>query len=121
MKPGRELDKLVAEAMGYTSLKQGRLPGELYGHHPARSSSEDELRYVPHYSTDGKAAWEAWEWLEQNHPIIKNGKHSIALGRLRGKEALVYTEYGGEVDDIIATGETYPHAICLAVLATKEE
>lgn len=71
---------------------------------------------LPRFSIDIANAWVAWEWLEKNHPSVKSGKRSIALGRLGGEQPLVYTEHGGEVDNVIARGESYAHAICLAIL-----
>lgn len=131
MKPGREFDKVVAEAMGYADLRRGRLAGELYGHHPTRSKSKDELRYVPHYSTDTAASMEAFGWLEENHPWLYldrwgGQKADLLLGRKDGKPAVyVMRSYwdSSNMDggvNLAITGETYPHAICLAILEIKE-
>lgn len=88
MQPGAELDALVARVMGldYVDLWECRFSG------------------------DGRAALEAWAWLEENHPWQPRG---VALQRSRGKPAVYLTHY----DDItLTTGETYAHAIALAVV-----
>lgn len=88
MKPGRELDKLVAKIVGYP----GRIP--------------------PQYSTSSVKAIELFEWLEQNNPW----DGSLIMGRLFRQQGFgpFIGRYG--LDDVIAWGDTYPHAICLAIL-----
>jgi len=115
MKSGKELDELVAKALGWRS--------EMYG-----SPQTLENGYRAWYwgdfnpSTDIKAAWIAWEWLEKNHPWGPR----VFLSLCRSREhPTVRLSQRGEWEEIVAyrevIGESYPHAICLAVvLATKE-
>lgn len=116
MKPGRELDYAVARAMGYWTPE-----GESEDHFV---DDEDNLLFIcPHYSTDIAAAWQAWEWLEKN-----SGCGSVALfqdagGPTVGVMRLYRDKRTGEIFDIAQkkwTGETYPHAICLAVLEASK-
>lgn len=95
--PGRELDKQVAEVMG-------TIP------------PLDSMFAIKPYSTRVDMAMEAWEWLEKNNPW----NESLIMGRLHRQQGFdpFVGRYG--LDDIIAWGETYPHAICLAVLASRE-
>lgn len=110
MKPGRDLDKLVAEAMG----QKGRIA-------------------LP-YSTDIGAAWIAWEWLEKNNPWLweesLHAKAQISLGRGDEKPSVFihrtvddYNFYipgqsGSAMrkSNLYIPGESYPHAIALAVV-----
>jgi hypothetical protein len=104
MEPERELDKLVAKIIA----QRGRIA-------------------LP-YSTDMGAAWKAWEWLEQNHPwqpsapmlgkalqFDETGYQNIHPSVLLGG-----TWWEGEFEQlklkVVARGETYPHAIALAVV-----
>jgi len=114
MKTGRELDKLVAEVMG-------RRVVAVEGDYVLATEPGKPYDKLPEYSTDGNAAWEAWEWLEQNNPFDE----SLIMGRLwhpaPDELTAEFTPFVGRygLDDIVAWGDTYPHAICLAVLATR--
>lgn len=113
--PGRDLDKLAAEVMGYADFWQDRRTGLWYGYHPDHTNLEDDRIPIPQFSTDGYAAWEAWEWLEKN-----TLHYSLCLTRAWNDEPAVFIMNGGVVDTLLAKGESYPHAIALAVVAKKE-
>lgn len=115
MKPGRELDKAVAEAMGYGNFWQDPQTGEWYAHHPNHTNLEDDRMPIPQYSAEGYPAWELWDWLEENNPFPW-----ISMQRDNEGEPAVYHHNlnGGRRE--IASGDTYPHAICLAVLRIAE-
>lgn len=126
--PGRELDKQVAVIMGYDSFWQDKQTGEWYAFHPDHTNLEDERIPVPRYSTDGYAAWEAWEWLEATKPW--KYKHVVMGLSNRGEgwgdppkpSVIIYEPSDYPVWNIEREieGDTYPHAICLAILASRE-
>lgn len=100
VKPGRELDKLVAEAIG----QKGSIA-------------------LP-YSTEMGAAWQAWEWLEENKP---GGWEWVLLGlsSISEKPAVQIMESRDNTEkegwliwvvELETEGESYPHAIALAVV-----
>lgn len=130
MKPGRELDALVAEkVMGWTKLLTPE--GEQifdYWRSPEpymRNCTSDD---IPQYSTDIAAAWQVIDKLTagdetDEDPIQLTRGHRLRRlyssadwhsGRNSGWWALFVTDgtpgYG-------AYGDTAPHAICLAALA----
>lgn len=133
MQPGRELDRLVAEVMGYSNI---HWTDTEYGLHPFGTEPGGGQGGVmlPFFSEDNKAAMEAWAWLEENHPWKYSGadKATILLGRnIPGKPSvLIMCDYwdGGipteayysELGNFHIPGNTYPHAISLAVKAAKE-
>lgn len=122
MKPGKELDKLVAEAMGYGSFWLDKEAGQWYAFHPDHTNLEDERIPVPQFSTDGYAGWEALGWLEKNHPweqvaLSRRAGHPCILELLSPATKNFPNSWGIEE---IAVGETYPHAICLAILRSKK-
>jgi hypothetical protein len=95
MKPGRELDAKVAEAMG-------RLD-------------------VPEFSTDPDLAIEGWKWLEENNPWSRillgengNGKPSVIVIENWDDGFPQYYDRAGE--NFAIPGESYSHAICLAII-----
>jgi hypothetical protein len=113
MKPGRELDALVAEkVMGFKVIETDECNGEdnlwLQGY---------EDQELPSYSTDVAAAWEVVEKLK--------------LFQVKQTDSDGYTDYVqlwqdsegiwtiGDWEDqllILSEGESAPHAICLAAL-----
>jgi hypothetical protein len=117
MKPGRELDALIAEkVMGYPAFAKQVL--EQLGAHLLGEGEHEHclvcgrgidgtLECLPYYSTDISAAWEVVE----------------KAGLLK-RFTLEQTDHGWEVwdrnevsgDDLIAGGLSAPHAICLAAL-----
>lgn len=61
------------------------------------------------YSTDSRFAMQAWEWLEENNPWKPD---YLALMRF-SKPCVCQVYY--EINEL-TTGQTYPHAIALAVV-----
>lgn len=123
MKPSRELDARVAEAMGWTwNNKTATSPT---GSRNARNEG-DPWWWLPHYSSRIEDAWQAWEWLNESLPY-----DTIAL--LRDPETqkpsvmatlVIEGPNTGEVFDFKQSkwvSDTYPHAICLAVLEVAKE
>lgn len=123
MKPGRELDKLVALVFGWKEWEFGN-PGrdgqEAFRYKTLVPPEYDgsDLQHlsmiIPYYSTDMRAAWRAWEWLEQYYTT-----GGVCLVRGLDSAPSVITLDRGCLDNTLATGESYPHAIALAVLATR--
>lgn len=65
MKPGRELDALVAEkVMGWTGVGPD-VDAEIYGW-PSGHNKELGVYWVPHYSTDISAAYEVVEMMRDS-------------------------------------------------------
>lgn len=142
MKPGRELDKLVARVFGWKEWEFGSpgrdgqeafryktlVPPEYDG-----SNLQHLNMIIPHYSTDIRAAMDAWDWLEKNNSWDKagfflgkveefdeSGDKMQHLGVFLLKDD--YVDMGVLYDlEKIAVGETYPHAIALAILETTKE
>jgi len=94
MKPGRELDTLVAEKV--MGLNHDKLDG-----------------YPAYYSTDIAAAWEVVEKLIPDC--------FLTLQWIEGWEVSHFEPgpYGGHMH--LAHGDSAPHAICLAALKALEE
>lgn len=129
LRPGRELDTRVAEAMGIPIYEYDQHQGD-------HSWLSDEANYP--YITDGAslilwlepdkdgqpwlpssdiaAAWIAWEWLEESSPWVR-----VSLQRDDDNRPTVYRHVFGDSRIRVATGESYPHAIALAVLVALKE
>jgi len=146
MQPGRELDKLVAGAMGQTDFihpsfewaEETLEDGDGWGDFVCPrcgASKGDTGPCVKHYSTSWEDAGQAWEWLEENHPwgldaellLSRWGQAMAPAVRV----ARTHLEDGAIVENgkyflcreqiVAIPGDTYPHAIALAVIeATKE-
>lgn len=102
LKPGRELDALVAEkVMGEDLSPLGTLHGR-------------EIPYVPpHYSTDIAAAWQVMEHITaQKRDDF--GWFDLRFVNDRWKATFITGAYYEARDHIEAP--TAPHAICLAAL-----
>ena len=116
MKPGRELDKLVAEIMGWAEVRQNpeypKFAIDWDGFTP-RDISGFRSR-IPDFSTESAAAWAAREWLERYYT-----PGGVCLVRDLDNSPSVVTLDRGELDKTLARGESYPHAIALAVVATR--
>ena len=118
---------------------------EVYGE--VENFDDDDKLCCPLYSTDMNAAMVAFEWLEKKHPWGLNGA-TLLLGRLwvnsftRLPHVIVMRPpdvweapyhlrpwvHPGDRNRIVETdsnfafeGETYPHAICLAVLEAVKQ
>lgn len=125
MKPGLELDRLAAEAMGWKGIERALILPHWWGWPPGQESGIKCL--VPQYSTGKGAVMEAFEWLEQNNPW---GGAGLMVGKVeefddggKVKRLGVFLLKDDCIDmgvlydlEKIAVGETYPHAICLAIL-----
>lgn len=115
MKPGRELDELVAEKVMFTPtniLKEWAISRK---HHSVLITRFDRL---PHYSTDISAAEEVID-------KVKQPRRRIIMETLWGKYDGYPDGYkeGFQVNIMVDDGswargeaETLPHAICLAAL-----
>lgn len=120
MKPGRELDALIAEkVMGCKVLWQassvygpycGCLSGSRFqeGPHSGPNRFDENLK---DYSTDISAAWEVAKKLANMLGV--HGEFQIRYVSFNG-EWHVDTESSGLIVHVAA--ETAPHAICLAAL-----
>lgn len=115
MEPGRELDALVAEnVFGAKVNFERRYPrADLKLYHPCCPAMEDRCSPedyfdVPEYSTDIAAAWEVFE------KLLGKEAHAAICRRHDGRWLVV--DDCGDGFDLIADGETAPHAICLAAL-----
>lgn len=115
MKPGRELDALVAEkVMGWRDARLHRNgptdPCEWEAWQGIPPEPEHGWRTaLPHYSTSIADAWQVVEWLAEHHDgFVSVGVRSVDWG-----------ESGDYYDHFAHTtsGESAPHAICLAALA----
>lgn len=94
MKPGRELDALVAEkVMGWTEVCG--YEGEYKGY----------WKILPKYSTDIAAAWAVVEL-----PLFDGW----AIGRNASGKWEVFNPW--ENNFVVSVADTAPHAICLAAL-----
>lgn len=102
MKPGRELDALVAEkVMGWKSVEH-RFEDPFHRWDGIAPEHGSHRFTVPDFSTDIAAAWEVVEKL--NDLILE--RDVTAEG----------TRYNVVIDGIETWAETAPHAICLAAL-----
>lgn len=110
MKPGDELDEKVADIV-YPNWRD--------------NFGKPDWSDLPHYSTKIGDAWKVWEWLEQNHPWGPRVHLSLCRGGVNRESPAVRLSQTGEWGEIIAdrevVGESYAHAICLAVLLATVE
>lgn len=120
MKPGRELNALVAEkVMGfevkpYESLKGVATPdygGSLW------MFAGGAWQVIPHFSTDIAAAWEVFMQMPLRHPQDKSAYLTMDRDG-DGYFAVGYSDRQG--DWLLRERSTEaPHAICLAALRAK--
>lgn len=119
MKPGRELDALVAEkVMGipahetklfFVRAESGVKPTHTMGGLPFVAEERKESRTdIKPYSTDIAAAWTVVEKLQADSIVEVSGYKN-------DWDCLINTS-GGEIPDFFGSAETVPHAICLAAL-----
>lgn len=102
MKPGRELDALVAEKVMGRTKPEHFVPKNVW---------------LPHYSTDIAASWEVVEKMRSMGFYYSVGS-IVALGG-RGPTLTESHAAGfGKRNALFETvsGETAPHAVCLAAL-----
>lgn len=108
MKPGRELDALVAEkVMGWKVLRHKDFPD-----HPDVDFTKEHgvLMRTPHFSTDIAAAWEVVGKLEKSHDFELIHLIYHGMGDARGW----FIKLDG--NRVGFPQETAPHAICLSAL-----
>jgi hypothetical protein len=118
MKPGRELDALVAEkVMGWVLYQ--RQP-DVYLAYTDPGGSLRLPEEIPFYSTDMAAAWLAEEKLVVDGFTFELYRDPPAPDRRAWFETLVIVRRGREYS-YIGKSETgsAPHAICLAALRAK--
>lgn len=114
MKPGRELDALVAEkVMGLTVRSEGR-----YHVGPCFSEEGHHEDIVPYYSTGIAAAWEVVEHFNETMPktwafsLFGSGNDwHVEIDSNDGR----FLQNGPSIQ-VFEHAETAPHAICLAAL-----
>jgi len=123
MKPGRELDKLVAEkVMGWKSIGLFEVghgagvdivspTGQRYYHSDGYAG---ETPY-PHYSTDIAAAWRVVEKIKGDKAFAG----SIVLQWDCGQWEVGY-QHWDEVQPLVSS-DSAAHAICLAALKSVED
>lgn len=117
MKPGRELDALIAEKiMGWTK----NITLDFYPtYYPSRPAQMNILGHIiPSYSTDIAAAWKVVEKLQSYNPFWESSdaflgfELSPSIG-INGKHNW-YCNFGDSTKGKYA--DTVSHAICLAAL-----
>jgi len=118
MKPGKELDGLVAEKiMGWTYVRfpDGAMPKTKHWH----DHTSKFVGPCPYYSTDIAAAFQVVEKLREHLHLVRmeDGRWLVGHDNTEG----YITE--GIVDMRLfrsAVADTLPHAICLAALRVVE-
>ncbi len=106
MKPGRELDALIAKkVMGIKDVQMTVGFGPVYDFTGAQGMPR---KVVPNYSTDIRAAWELVKKLAPSGYMVQIVQ--------RGTNDYWVSVKDGE----IIFAETAPHAICLAALKAVE-
>jgi hypothetical protein len=108
MKPGRELDALIAEkVMGLSVIE----PLRLYYRHPTMVTNE-----IPDYSTDIAAAWQVVEKIKAQIKPGRKERRDFTVMFVDGEWLVGWSlEFGGGMEGMSAAA-TAPHAICLAAL-----
>lgn len=113
MKPGRDLDVLVAQKVVGLSLEYINCDGT----HIWYSHDAGDYFPTPAYSTDIAAAWEVVKKITSQSPVITDWQFSMILP-LRTMQSFngCFAKFcygGGKFESV---GESAPHAICLAAL-----
>jgi len=132
LQPGQELDTLVAKAMGWKLIN------------PETTAHKSGYRWLKPdghkvgsiwFSATIELAWIAWEWLEQNQPwgavalsrgaldqdyyAEQYGFRARLFEKLEGsypRVKVLQTKKGKLLATFDIPGESYAHAICLAVV-----
>ena len=133
MQPGRELDRLVAEAIGLPILDYDEHRGDhAWLNDPANypyitNGAGEWLIFWVAPNTVGKTwspstnidlAMKAWTWLEDNYPKTW-GQIALMRDSNTNRPCVVRIEW--EVQANVSEGDTYPHAISLAVIEAAKE
>lgn len=124
MKPGRELDALIAQKVMGWEVKHSdelKLPSETYGPWPGRWAyrippSTGWSCMIPDFSTDIKAAWIVVERLHSEGVQFEIGNR-----RVFEPDELPFWAAFGKSNRHVTDGETAPHAICMAALGFVEK
>ena len=124
MKPGRELDALIAEkVMGWTDVhlhdgtaKDTKLTTLFYGEWVGRPRGEGALRRVLPYSTDIAAAWEVVEKMRASYSFQLQVPRLPLAGDVFDWSAVFFVRRTPEEWGAFHSASTAPHAICLAAL-----
>lgn len=128
MKPGRELDVLIAEkVMGWTKIQKQTYQFDLGDNEVVRLESskmilgnspndwKETLRPIPNYSTSIPCAWDIVEKIISMGLMVDiqtySKFHQVQLDKATHNEVPPYWTYGESI-----SGETVPHAICLAAI-----
>jgi hypothetical protein len=111
MKPGRELDALIAEKV-FGLVLRDRFTGDEI---PV-TASEVLLRdasgaRIPHFSTDIAVAWDVVSHLKRQSLTVE------VISNVTSVVCRVYREHPADHDAIAVIGVNESHAICLAALA----
>jgi hypothetical protein len=122
MKPGRELDAIVAEQVFGCLIDRNQVgPWQI---HETQSNGIVVLKSIPPYSTDWAAAGEVAEKLRIALVPLEGGRWAASqdeqsiMWMERGKPCYSYFERNL---DSWSIADTAPHAICLAAIAEDEE
>lgn len=111
MKPGRELDALVAEkVMGFTKDEIGIWKQHEIGDGHLFST------LLPEYSTDIAAAWKVIEMLDQHIELIRTSVDPQHISEIKTMKYTVKIPVTCSDVVITVSDETAPLAICLAAL-----
>jgi hypothetical protein len=117
VKPGRELDALVAEKVMGFDLGHDALWQDVYSTPDAlveTSQDRKHRRTLPNYSTDIAAAWEVVE------NVTSGDNEGFALTKQPGTIGASFSNLSGKAP-YQSNGDTAPHAICLAALKALGE
>lgn len=113
LKPGRELDKLIATQVMGLQLVSGRSP---FSDEPAAFGPTHAYR-LPNFSTDDEAAWEIRSHLQKKGLWVVTGKTLHPTGPIEWNATVNRMGSNGEITETYqANGDSAPHAICLAAL-----
>jgi hypothetical protein len=121
MKPGQDLDILVAEkVMGRSDLCKCKgnvplVPSSIFQREPICARCNKLL--PDHYSTDIAAAWQLIEKMPllARMSILSPGA-TVSPGQYNGSEYMVRVYVDSAKSPITSFAATAPHAICLAAL-----
>lgn len=129
LKPGRELDALIAEeVMGWHEYKDANPKAPLNNQgdlndHPCETCGSVYGHGIKPYSTDISAAWEVAQKIKD---MDDETKFIIHLSQTKHNECEVEITYWIEENGdrymggpFFVLGDTAPHAICLAALSAR--
>ncbi len=112
MKPGRELDALVATViMGWR--KDHATVSVMESWNKVTGEHLIDIPELPRYSTEISAAWEVVHKLK----TLKGIKSEIFSNHGSGWYVQVFRNFQ---DRVTASSDTFPHAVCLAALKVVE-